>query len=95
MGTWSDTGIEIPFGRTSGKVKTLCPKCREGSRRHKLDKSLSVNLDEGLHYIPAKDRKCNTLQFPYLLNIPYLAKAYGTGRSKKGWSYKEAKDILK
>ena len=34
-------------GRTSGKMKTHCPQCRE-SRRNKRDKSLSINLDEGL-----------------------------------------------
>ncbi len=34
-------------GRTSGKVKTFCPQCRE-SRRNKRDKSLSIDLDQGL-----------------------------------------------
>ena len=33
--------------RTSGKLKTFCPQCRD-QRRNKRDKSLSVNLDEGL-----------------------------------------------
>lgn len=34
-------------GRTSGKLKTHCPQCRD-QRRNKRDKSLSVNLDNGL-----------------------------------------------
>lgn len=38
--------IEIGH-RTSGKLKTFCPQCRD-QRRNKRDKSLSVNLDEGL-----------------------------------------------
>lgn len=44
-------GIDV-HGHTSGRVKTYCPKCREG-RHNKADKSLSVNLDEGVfkcHY---------------------------------------------
>lgn len=49
MNKWSDTGIKIPFGRTSGKIKTICPECQKGSRKHKNDKSLSVNLDDGLY----------------------------------------------
>ncbi|MDR1089677.1 MAG: toprim domain-containing protein [Prevotella sp.] len=49
MDNWSDLGIQVPFGRTSGKVKTVCPECQKGARRHKNDKSLSVNLDEGLY----------------------------------------------
>ena len=45
-------GIEIPFGRTSGNVKVKCPKCID-KRSNKRDKSLSVNLNEGIfkcHY---------------------------------------------
>ncbi|WP_455585199.1 bifunctional DNA primase/helicase [Bacteroides sp.] len=34
-------------GRTGGKMKAYCPQCRE-QRRNKRDKSLSVNLDNGL-----------------------------------------------
>ncbi len=40
------------FGRTSGKMKTQCPQCRE-RRTDKRDKSLSLDLDRGLgkcHY---------------------------------------------
>jgi twinkle protein len=160
MGKWDDIGIDIPFGRTSGKVKTLCPKCREGSRRHKLDKSLSVNLDEGLykchycgfsgsingkkdynnyramkektyrkpawqnntklsdrpvrylederklsqatvrkfrlseglHYIPAKGRKCNTLQFPYFLNGEVVNVKYRTG--DKAWAIEAGCELI-
>lgn len=35
-------------GRTAGKLKTHCPKCRH-TRRDKRDKSLSVNIDTGLY----------------------------------------------
>lgn len=41
-------GIQIPYGRVAGKVKVFCPECRD-NRRNKRDKSLSVNLDEGLY----------------------------------------------
>lgn len=45
-------GVDIPYGRTTGKVKTTCPRCR-GNRTHGKDKSFSANLDTGLfkcHY---------------------------------------------
>lgn len=45
-------GIEIPYGRTSGKIKMFCPQCHE-TRTNKRDKSLSVNIDTGMfncHY---------------------------------------------
>lgn len=49
---YRDYGIEIPFGRTSGKVKTHCPQCH-AQRSNKRDKSLSVDLDKSVwncHY---------------------------------------------
>lgn len=46
MKTYKDYGIEIPYGRTGGNVKTFCPRCRD-TRHNKTDKSLSVNLDKG------------------------------------------------
>lgn len=52
MKTYSDFGIQIPYGRQSGEVKTYCPKCHD-RRTDKRDKSLSVNLDKGIwncHY---------------------------------------------
>lgn len=52
MKNYSDFGIQIPYGRTGGKVKTYCPQCHN-QRRDKRDKSLSVDLDKGLwhcHY---------------------------------------------
>ena len=52
MKNYSDFGIQIPYGRTGGKVKTYCPQCHN-QRRDKMDKSLSVDLDKGLwhcHY---------------------------------------------
>lgn len=45
---FSDLDIEIPYGR-SGSVKTYCPKCRD-SRSNKRDKSLSVNVSEGVFH---------------------------------------------
>lgn len=36
-------------GRNSGKIKTICPQCND-TRGHKGDKSLAVNLDEGVCY---------------------------------------------
>ena len=52
MKTFQEFGIEIPYNRTTGNVKTFCPKCHE-QRRDKRDKSLSVNLEKGIwhcHY---------------------------------------------
>lgn len=52
MKDYRDFGIQIPYGRTGGKVKTFCPQCHN-QRRDKRDKSLSVDLDKGLwhcHY---------------------------------------------
>lgn len=52
MKNYSDFGIQIPYGRIGGKVKTYCPQCHN-QRRDKRDKSLSVDLDKGLwhcHY---------------------------------------------
>lgn len=52
MKDYRDFGIQIPYGRTSGKVKTYCPQCHE-TRRDRRDKSLSVDLDKGVwncHY---------------------------------------------
>lgn len=52
MKTYRDFGIEIPYGRTYGQIKTYCPECRD-RRTNKQDKSLSVDLDNGVwhcHY---------------------------------------------
>lgn len=52
MKSYSDYGIDIPHGRTSGKVKTICPQCRD-IRHNKKDRSLSVDLNKGVwncHY---------------------------------------------
>nr|DAS89101.1 MAG TPA: DNA directed DNA polymerase [Caudoviricetes sp.] len=49
---YSEFGIEIPYGRRSGKIKTICPHCHD-LRSNKRDKSLSVDLDKGVwhcHY---------------------------------------------
>lgn len=48
MNDYERLGIIIPFGRTSGNVKTKCPRCSD-RRSNKKDKSLSVNLNEGLY----------------------------------------------
>lgn len=52
MKDYSDFGIQIPYGRLSGKIKTYCPKCHD-QRSDKRDKSLSIDLDKGVwncHY---------------------------------------------
>ena len=52
MKSFSDYGIEIPYGVWTGKVKTFCPQCH-GTRNDQKDKSLSVDLDKGVwncHY---------------------------------------------
>ena len=49
---YSEFGIDIPYGRRSGKIKTICPQCHD-QRSNKRDKSLSVDLDKGVwhcHY---------------------------------------------
>lgn len=51
--TFEDYGIKIPYRRTHGNVKCICPKCRTSGRSHPEDRSLSVNLDAGIwncHY---------------------------------------------
>lgn len=46
---WNKYGIEIPYGRTSGHIRTTCPKC-SADRKKKYDKCLSINLDEGVFH---------------------------------------------
>lgn len=48
MDNYERLGIKIPYGRTGGNVKTICPNCNE-TRKNKRDKSLSVNLETGLY----------------------------------------------
>lgn len=51
--TFEAHGIKIPYRRRNGNVKTVCPNCKTTGRAHPEDKSLSVNLNEGLwhcHY---------------------------------------------
>lgn len=67
---YSDYGIEIPFGRKSGHIKTFCPWCRD-KRSNKRDRSLSVDLDRGLwkcHYCQIsgglpKERDMSSLKY--------------------------------
>src|SRR5688572_9631633 len=42
---WAELGIEIPYGRTSGEVKTTCPRC-SADRKKQHEKCLNVNLDK-------------------------------------------------
>lgn len=49
-------------GRTSGRMKTHCPQCRE-QRHDKRDKSLSVNLDTGLAYCHYCNWKLNAREY--------------------------------
>ncbi len=41
-------GLGIQIKRTSGEVKTRCPKCSH-TRKNKQDQCLSVNVDEGIY----------------------------------------------
>jgi len=45
--TYSDYDIDIPRGKTTGQVYTICPKCSQ-DRKKKHAKCLSVNLDKGM-----------------------------------------------
>ena len=47
MKDFSPYGINVPSGRT-GNIKTTCPNCSKVGKQHLNDKSLSVNLDEGV-----------------------------------------------
>ncbi len=48
MRNFHQHGIDT-HGRTSGKVKTICPQCND-TRGHKGNKSLSIDLDKGVCY---------------------------------------------
>jgi twinkle protein len=43
--TYADYNIDVPQGRQSGEVATLCPNCSH-TRKKKTQKCLSVNLDK-------------------------------------------------
>lgn len=45
--TYEEVGIEIPFGKSTGQVYTICPNCSK-DRKKKKDKCLGVNLDKGV-----------------------------------------------
>lgn len=68
MKTFQDFGIQV--NRSSGLVKTFCPKCRDSRKsKNKNDRSLSVNIDKGLW-------KCHNCQWAAGLG----------NREKKDWS---------
>ena len=46
---WQKYGIEVPYGRSYGNIKTYCPQCRD-KRSDKRDRSLSCNLETGLFH---------------------------------------------
>ena len=46
MQTFEQYGIEIPYRRTSGKVRSTCPQC-SATRHNPRDRSLSIDLDHG------------------------------------------------
>lgn len=53
METFEEYGIKIPYRRRNGNVKCVCPNCKTSGRSHPEDRSLSVNLDQGVwhcHY---------------------------------------------
>jgi len=43
--TWDELGIVIPYGRTSGNVKTECPQCQHEREKHRGDKPVSVDME--------------------------------------------------
>lgn len=47
MKDFSLYGISVPSGRT-GNIKTTCPNCPKVGKQHLNDKSLSVNIGEGV-----------------------------------------------
>ena len=47
MKDFSDYGIQIPYMKQGGKIKTFCPECHD-MRRDTRDKSLSVDIDKGV-----------------------------------------------
>lgn len=52
MKRYEDYGIQLPYGKRGKNVKTFCPQCH-ATRHNKTDKSLSVNLEDGIwhcHY---------------------------------------------
>lgn len=49
MDRFENYGIQIPYGRHSGQIKLVCPKCKD-TRGNPKDKSLSVSLDKGTWY---------------------------------------------
>lgn len=44
--SYQAAGIDIPWNKTHGEVKTYCPECH-GTSKNKTHKNLSVNLDKG------------------------------------------------
>lgn len=71
MKDYSNYGIEIPPGRKNGHIKTFCPKCRD-QRHNKRDRSLSVDLDNGLWkchycqwsgYLPKERNEMSSLKY--------------------------------
>lgn len=153
MNEYDRLGISIPFGRTSGNIKTKCPKC-SGTRKNKSDRALSVNLNEGLynchycgwsgtvkkkefipmqkeyrkpkfenktelsdkvvkwfqergisqktltktkiaeglHYIPAKGKQANCIQFPFFLDGEVVNVKYRTG--DKNWAVEAGCELI-
>ena len=75
MKTFDQLGIEIPFRRNSGKVKTTCPHC-SATRHNPRDRSLSVDLDRGLW-------KCHHCGWSGALSQYSAPKAYAKQEYKK------------
>lgn len=46
---WQKYGIEVPYGKSYGNIKTYCPQCRD-KRSNKRDKSLSCDLESGMFH---------------------------------------------
>jgi hypothetical protein len=43
--SYLDFNIQIPYGKTTGEITTICPRCSH-TRKKSKDKCLGVNLDK-------------------------------------------------
>lgn len=72
---FENLGIDLKR-KTSGTIKTLCPKC-SSTRRNKKDLCLSVDIDEGLyncHHCDFRGRVFERVRKDYIKPLPRLQK---------------------
>lgn len=95
MMDWRKYGIDIPYGCSSGQIKTFCPNCRD-RRTNKTDKSLSCNLDTGMfhcHYCNfsgnASERENQWQNTPIKRQRPVYKRPKPSGQSQISLKAKE------